>query len=101
MKTKDKIIHELTYSAAGRFSACETQADYDTQTRLYAALLTERIDDLIGAALQAQPRLERAAPDLLAACENEIKSVDLILGDSEEPDWLKRIRIAVAKAKGD
>jgi hypothetical protein len=54
MRSKDKIIHELVYSAAGRFSACETQQDFDTQTKLYAALLRERIDDLIAVALDEQ-----------------------------------------------
>lgn len=52
---KAKTIHELTYSAAGRFSACETQQDFDRQTRLYAELLSERIDDLIIAAQPSAP----------------------------------------------
>ncbi len=55
MKNKAKVIHELTYSAAGRFSACETQQDFDRQTRLYSELLSERIDDLIIAAAPSAP----------------------------------------------
>ena len=49
MTTKERIIKELVYSASGRFSACETQQDFIDHQRLYAALLTERIDELIAA----------------------------------------------------
>jgi len=45
---KERIIQELVYSASGRFSACETTEDFRDQTRLYTALLTERIADILG-----------------------------------------------------
>ena len=49
MNTKERIIKELVFSASGRFSACETQQDFIDHQRLYAALLTERIDELLAA----------------------------------------------------
>lgn len=49
MKPKERIIKELVYSASGRFSACETQQDFETQQRLYGALLSERIEELLAA----------------------------------------------------
>lgn len=49
MNIKERYIRQLVYSASGRFSACETQADFAAQQQLYEALLVERIDELLAA----------------------------------------------------
>ena len=70
MKTKERIIKELVYSASGRFSACETQQDFIDQQRLYEALLTERIDDLLLAAIgEERTRMSEAALAVARECD--------------------------------
>lgn len=49
MDAKAGIIRSLVFSASSRFSACETQQDFEAQQRLYGELLTERIDELLAA----------------------------------------------------
>lgn len=58
MSTIDRIIEELAFSAAGRFSACETQQDFIDQLRLYKALLRERIEEI------AQIRMTTVSPQI-------------------------------------
>lgn len=57
MRDKKRTIDELVMSAAGRFSACETQQDFLDQTRLYTELMTERIEELLSSEVERCARV--------------------------------------------
>lgn len=88
---------ELTQSGDHTIDVCVIR---DEIRSVVARLHVELLADEHGGSILANARLLAAAPDLLAACEDMIGSFDAVGRDGIFPSEARRMRAAIAKAKG-